>query len=361
MLRFVLIVAALTSVVTLGVLIDSRATIAPPTDERPAVGDRIFAPGVVEGVTENVELRPQLAGRVVEVLVHVGQRVAEGDVLLRLDDREHRQQVELAAAQLEMARSQLEQLENGAHTQERQQAAAEVRSRQARLKQAQLSWERIQRLRRESAVAQQQADDQLSLLETATAEYEAAEARFKLLDSPPRADEVRLARARIRAGEAELELAKINLDRCTLRAPSPAQILDLSAEVGELTGPTSTRPPITLADTSRLRVRAFIEEYDAPRVREGMSVSVAADGLPDRELAGKVVRLSPQMIRKQFLNDQPGERLDIKTREIWIDLLPPPDESPPDESAGGLVVGLRVDVILAVLSNAMNQAEGSVP
>ncbi len=343
MLRFVLIVAALTSVVALGVLIDSRATIAPPTGERPAVGDRIFAPGIVEGVTENVDLRPQLAGRILEVLVHVGQTVAQDDVLLRLDDREHRQQVELAAAQLEMARSQLEQLENGAHTQERQQAAAEVRSRLARLKQAQRSWERIERLRRESAVAQQQADDQQSMLETATAEYEAAQARFALLDSPPRADEVRLARARIRASEAELELAQINLDRCTLRAPTPAQVLDLSAEVGELTGPTSAKPPITIADTSSLRVRAFIEEYDAPRVRVGMKVQVAADGLPGRELEGKVVRLSPQMTRKQFTNDQPGERLDIKTREIWIDLTLPQNQSP----ASGLVVGLRVDVILA--------------
>jgi multidrug resistance efflux pump len=348
MLRIVLIVAALASVVTLGVVIDSRATIAPPTDEPAAVGERIFAPGIVEGVTESIELRPQVAGRIVEVLVHVGQTVAAGDPLVKLDDREDQQQVELAAAQLEMARSQLERLENGAHAQERQQAAAEVRSRLARLKQAQKSWERIERLRRESAVAQQQADDQQSLLEAATAEYEAAEARFKLLDSPPRADEVRLARARIRAGEAELELAKVQLDRCTLRAPTSAQILDVSAEVGELAGPTSTRPPITLADTSRLRVRAFVEEYDAPRVREGMIALITADGIAGDGLKGQVTRLSPQMTRKQFTNDQPGERLDVKTREVWIDL---------DVPAGGevdreLVVGLRVDVVLDAILEA---------
>lgn len=343
MLRFVLMIAALASVATLGVLIDSRATISPRSDEAPPPRDRIFAPGVVEGVTESVELRPQLAGRVVEVLVRVGETVAEGDVLLRLDDREYRAQVELAAAQVETARSQLAELENGAHAEERQQAAADVRSRLARLKQAQRSWERIDRLRRESAIAEQQADDQQFLVETMTGEYEAAKARLALLESPPRADEVRTARARIRAAEAELELAKVQLDRCTLRAPSPGQILDLNAKIGELTGPTDATPPITLADTSRLRVRAFVEEYDAPRVAENMPATITADGIAGEGLAGKVVRLSPQMTRKQFTNDQPGERLDVKTREVWIDL----DVSGIDAAAQGLVVGLRVDVVLA--------------
>ncbi|RIK80367.1 MAG: hypothetical protein DCC68_11080 [Planctomycetota bacterium] len=341
MLRFLLIAAALASVATLGVMIDSRATIAPPLDAQPEPRDRIFAPGVVEGATETVELRPQLAGRIVEVLVHIGQRVDKGDPLLKLDDREHREQVGLAAAQLEMARAQLAQLENGAHSQERQQAAAEVRRHQARLKQAQRSWERIERLRRESAVAQQQADDQQSEVETATAALEAAQARFALLDSPPRADEVRLARARIRAAEAELQLAEINLDRCTLRAPGPAQILDVNAQVGELTGPAAEKAPIALADTSRLRVRAFVEEYDAPRVQPGMKAKITADGLPNQEFTGQVAALSPQMSRKILTNDQPGERLDIKTREVWIDLSAP---TPPQTA--NLVVGLRVDVVI---------------
>lgn len=335
MFRFVLIAAALTSVAALGVVIDSRATISSPNDDRPAERDRIFAPGIVEGVTENVELRPQLAGRVVEVQVQVGQTVAKGDILLELDDREHRQQVELAAASLEMARSQLEQLENGAHKQERQQAAAEVRSRLSRLKQAQRSWERIERLRRESAIAQQQADDQQFQVETLTAEYEAAQAKFAQLDSPPRADEVRLARARIRAAEAELELAQINLDRCTLRAPTTAQILDLNTEVGELTGPAATKAPITLADTTRLRVRAFVEEFDAPRVVAGMKAEITADGIDGDPLSGTIATVSPQMTRKQLTTDLPGERVDMKTREVWIDLQRP---------SNAWVIGLAVDV-----------------
>jgi multidrug resistance efflux pump len=215
------------------------------------------------------------------------------------------------------------------------------------VKQAQRSWERIERLRKESAVAQQQADDAQSELESATAAFEASQARFALLDSPPRADEVRLAKARIRAAEAELQLAEINVDRCTLRAPSNAQILDLNTEVGELTGPEATKAPVTLADTSSLRVRAFIEEFDAPKVQPGMKAKVTADGLPDQTFEGVVASLSPQMTLKQLTTDHAGERLDIKTREVWIDLGPSVVHC---EYSPSLVVGLRVDVEIATLS-----------
>jgi hypothetical protein len=68
-----------------------------------------------------------------------------------------------------------------------------------------------------------------------------------------------------------------------------------------------------------------------------MSVTVLADGLPDRAFTGKVVRLSPRMSAKQIWNDDPAENFDTKTREIWIDL----------DQAEDLVVGLRVDVTIA--------------
>ena len=107
-------------------------------------------------------------------------------------------------------------------------------------------------------------------------------------------------------------------------------------EVGELTGPEATRPVIVMADTSRTRVRAFVEELDAPRVETDMAASVVADGLPGNEFKGRVVRVSPRMGPKRLWSDRPAERHDTKTREIWIEL----------EDADRLVMGLRVDVVI---------------
>jgi multidrug resistance efflux pump len=337
MWRVVLLVSAVASVAVMGVLLDVRSTTLAPATGPPEPRDRIFASGVVEGLTENIEMRPQLAGRVVAVLVKPGDVVEKETRLVKLDDRAFRQQVELAAAQLDMAAAQLERLQNGAHDEERRQAAAEAKAKIARLKQARRAWERIEQLRRESAVAQQQADDHQYQVETVTAEVEAAQARLAFLEAPPRLDEVRQARAKVKAAEAELELARINLDRCTLKAPSRARILDVEAKVGELTGPESKQPSITLADTSRLRIRAFVEELDAPKVQVGQPAKITADGLPTESFTGQVTHLSPKMTAKPFNTDAPGERLDTKTREVWITL---------DQAAAELVIGLRVDATL---------------
>ena len=128
----------------------------------------------------------------------------------------------------------------------------------------------------------------------------------------------------------------MQLDRTRIHAPCRGQIQDVDVEAGELTGPDSAQPAIVMVDTTRFQVRAFVEEIDAPRVEIGMAATVRADGLPDREFQGRVVRLSPRMGRKQLWSDHPAERYDTKTREIWIEL---------DESKS-LVVGLRVDVMI---------------
>jgi multidrug resistance efflux pump len=131
-----------------------------------------------------------------------------------------------------------------------------------------------------------------------------------------------------------MDLARVELDRTTLRATGPAQVLKINVEQGELSGPDAAEPAIVLADTRRYRVRAFVEELDAPRVALGMKAVVVADGLPDQQLVGRVSKLSPRMTAKQIWSDDPAERYDTKAREVWLDL----DTSSP------LVVGLRVDV-----------------
>jgi HlyD family secretion protein len=199
-----------------------------------------------------------------------------------------------------------------------------------------LTWKRISELREAKAVAQQEADDHRLTVAALAAEVEAAKAQVDLIEAPPREDEVHMDQARVEAAKARLELAKVQLERCKLRAPIRGQVLKIDANPGELTGPTAAQPIVVLADTSAYRVRAFVEEYDAPRLRVGMTAKVMADGLPGKEFPGKVVRYSPYMTRKELWSDQPSERYDTKTREVWIDL----------ENAEGLVVGLRVDVAI---------------
>lgn len=338
MLKFLFVIAAAALVAVLGFVIDaqSRAPAVHPRLDPKTLS--IYAPGRVEGANPETELRPQLAGRVVRVLVAEGDLVEEGQLLVELDDREYRHAVALAEADVELAEAQLERLLNGAHPQERSEAAALYRAKQAELQRARLAWQRLSELRQAQAISQQEADNQRTLVEAREAEVAAAKARLDHLEAAARPDEVRIAKARIDAARARCELAKVELDRSQLRAPTRGQILDVGVEPGELTGPDAAQPAVIMADTisGPLRVRAFVEELDAPRVRIGMTATVTADGLPGRQFRGRVVRLSPRMSPKQVRSDRPTERFDTKTREVWIEL----------ESGEDLVVGLPVDVVI---------------
>ena len=220
----------------------------------------------------------------------------------------------------------------------REEAHALHRAAKARLDQAVRTWNRIEQLRNQRAISQQEADDQKSQVDTLRAELEAAASRVKKIDGPARADEVRSATARVAAAQAQLGLAQIELAKTELRAPGRGCVLDVNIEPGEFTGPEATEPLVVLTDTSVVRVRAFVEELDAPRVKLGMPANVTADGIPNMTFTGRVVSISPGMADKSVEAGRPDELYDTKVREVLLEL----------DNANQLIIGLRVDVLFAV-------------
>jgi multidrug resistance efflux pump len=335
-MKFILTGMVVTAaIVGISVAVDIQSR---PSAERPpadAAARLICASGRIEGATPEVKLRPQLAGRVVKIAVKEGQFVKAGDLLLELDDADFVQDFAVAEAELHLAEAQLERLVHGAHAKQRAEAGALYQAKLAELERAKLTWKRVEELLRTATVTQQEADNQRTLVAGLTAEAEAAQAHLQWLDSPARHDEVQIETARVQQAKARWKLAQVQLDRTRLRSPLAGQVLKIGTELGELAGPVSPEPAVIVADTSRGYVRAFIEEMDAREVRVGMAATITAEGQHGQELHGRIVRLSPRMEDKTFRTDRPSEKLDTKTREVWIELNEQPS-----------VIGLRVDVVI---------------
>lgn len=337
MIRFFLFLAGVAAIAALGLVIDrqSRAPVERPP--RSAGPHKVFALGRIEGTTPEIPLRFEKEGRVVEVLVREGQIVEQGAVLVRLDDAEQAHGVALAQADLALAQAQLERVVNGAREQERIEARELYKAKVAAMEGIQLAWQRTEGLLKGNAISQQEADDLRTRLAGVSAEVGAARARVELLEAPPRQDDLAIAQAGVLAAKARLELANYELQRTRLCALRNGQVLNVDVEVGELTGPAAQQPVVVMADTSRFRVRAYVEELDALKLSLGMRARVTADAFGERQLEGVLVQLSPQMGRKQLWSQDPAERYDTKTREIWVDLEP---------NQGELLIGLPVDVII---------------
>jgi multidrug resistance efflux pump len=334
MLRFLAVGLGVALIVLLSFLLEAQSQTPVPPRVEADTPYRIFAPGRVEGITEEVELRPQIRGQIVALKVKEGDQVQAGDVLVQLDSKQYEHEIALAQAELGLALAERERIKNGARQFERDEALALYHSKYAELELARVANERLRKLRVQSAVSQQEADDQQSKVKSLEAQVAAARARAELLEAPAREDELLIADAKIEAAQSRVELAKVELSHTTLRASALGQVMKVNVEPGELTGPDAAEPTLVLVDTSRFRVRAFVEELDAPRVKHGMISTIVADGLADQSFTGRVTRLSPRMTAKQIWSDAPNERFDTKAREIWIDL----------DSGENLVVGLRVDV-----------------
>jgi HlyD family secretion protein len=158
-----------------------------------------------------------------------------------MDDEQQRYQLALAAADLRFAQAERERLVNGARQQERSEAESLWRAKQAELEGAERAWRRGQRLLQRNAIAQQQVDDQRTVVTALEAEVQAAQAHREKLAADARNDEMSMADARIEAAQARLELAKVQLERTALRAPLRGQVLQVNVDVGELVGPTAGR------------------------------------------------------------------------------------------------------------------------
>jgi multidrug resistance efflux pump len=137
-------------------------------------------------------------------------------------------------------------------------------------------------------------------------------------------------------------LAQAELARTRVLAPSDGTVLQRYAEPGEMAGPASARPALLFADLSRYRVRAFVDELDASQVRVGQRVSVTADGLPGKELTGRVASVLPRMGLRSPRSDSASEYSDVHYREVLIDLA----------SWDGLTLKLRVQTRIHTLDVA---------
>ena len=173
-------------------------------------------------------------------------------------------------------------------------------------------------------------------MKIAEAQWNRALARIAEAEAKVRSDELKIADAKIGLAATDVDLAKIMLAKTILLAPADGIVLRIDAEPGEMLGSESSRPAITFVDDSVIQVRAHVEELDALGLRIGQKSYVTADGLPNKRFAGKITWIAPSMHHKNVRHNKPGERVDVKVREVLIRIDDPKQ----------LVIGLPVEVFI---------------
>ncbi len=294
----------------------------------------VAAPGRVEPVSEEIVLSAELPGRLRSVPVEEGDSVTAGQVVALLAADDYQARVRAAEAAVESREAELRRVINGARGQERREAASAVEAAAARVAKARTEFERRRALYGTGDVGWIQVDSAQRELEVAEKLHDAAREHFRLVDDTAREEDRARAEAEVARSRADLSEARALLEKTSIRSPIRGTVLRKHLRTGESVAEST--PVITVADVSRLRVRADVDEVDVARVHIGQRAYVTAAAYRGQRFWGRVLRIGQVLGRKNFRTDEPSERVDTKILEVLIEL----DGQP------RLPAGLRVDAFL---------------
>lgn len=255
-------------------------TASAPVDQR-----LIFAAGVVEGLGEPLDVQFEVPGRIRRVLVQEGQKVRKDDVLAELEPELFELAVNMAEADLRMAQLQSQNLET------------------------------VQ----------------------ATGSDETGTVRQASLPRSTKATEQLMATSRVEHAELALQREQIQLQKAQVHSPMDGTVVECVVRPGEVVPQFGNSAAFRIVDRTKTRVRAWIEELDAMDVHPGLSAAVVASGSVDRKFRGTVISCAGYVQPKAERHLNPGERLDVRVREIVVEL----------KDGEELLLGLPVEVFIA--------------
>ena len=246
---------------------------------------------------QDVSLSMATTGIVAAVSVEVGDTVKSGEVLVRLDDTDARQN--LTKAELQVANAELnvqsaqDTLDSRTYwaPNQKQVAAAEadLANAKASLDQAQAAYDKVAWLPSVSA-------SQPSLnLEQATNSYNVAQANLDYLKS--NRPDVQSAAISLESAQLSLKEAQINqesaqtaLDKTVLKAPFAGIVTAVNVAVGE----AASGVVIEMVSTGKLEAVLDIDEIDIGSLAIGQSAIVTLTTWPDAQIEGQVTFIAPQ-------------------------------------------------------------------
>ncbi len=256
--------------------------------------------GEIEGT--NVDLSSRVGARIVALPVREGQRVAKGDLLVRLDCADPEAQLAEAEARLAAARAQAVAAGAQIHASTSSRVAAGATQEAARAQASALEAQRDAAERQAKRLAGLTADvpessiDQTRASATGLArQTEAAKAQASASGEQVRAAEVGVraataqadaATAQVRAAEATVVRMRILAGECEVRAPRDAEIATLPHEAGELVSPGAVLA--RLVDLSEVKATFYLPNAEVGAVKPGAPAIVVADAWPDERFEGSV-------------------------------------------------------------------------
>ncbi len=310
-----------------------------------AQGSSIFY-GTAEA--EQIDISAEISGKINEIRVQEGQRVAAGDLLATIETPENRIKLEQSELSVGSAENELARTEEGSREEEINIQKALVKQGEAALSQAEAGTKQVEALKGQAeqnlksaqeayalkknqyedikvlfdnAAATQQDlenaeysmnttayamesakhlfDSAKAQLESAKAQVEgaksqlaAAREKLALLVNGATERSINASKYGVEQAEKGLELAKLAIDKSKVLSAKDGIIETISFSEGEYVGVGS--PLMTITDQSDLWVKIYVPERVLPELKLGKPVVIKCDYLKGKDIRGEIIYISPE-------------------------------------------------------------------
>ena len=257
----------------------------------------------------STDVAPAVAGKIVEVNFDVGSFVQKGSVLVRLDDRDARIRLEQAKDQVEQQKkavnqaiAALRQAQVRLDVKDGQTfdiaTFSQVKSVTAQLTLAEKELARTQHLFDTGDVSKSTLDQRRSQRDALIGQLDEARSNaavaVKAINSAEAA--VASARSAVATTQTQVEQAQKAVTDTVIYSPMSGSISERVSDPGEYISPSAPNSKIaTIVRTSPLRLKIDVPEASIGKVALGQSITLQTSAYPDRNFAGTVARILPNL------------------------------------------------------------------
>ena len=195
---------------------------------------------------EKVSVRPEVHGKIAELPVDISDRVAKGELLFRLDDKDLKIEIDTRKKQIDSANLQLEQSKS--------------------------EYERSKKLFNDGLISEE---------------------AFQNIKTRYEVSQITRARA-----QNDFDLSQEKLSKTSILAPFDCTVLSRPVSIGQAVsgtgGQSSGTEVMEIADLNNLIILAHVNQADVSRMGKNQKVKIEIEAVADLVVDGIVERIAPQ-------------------------------------------------------------------
>ena len=320
---------------------------------------RVARQDLVSLVTASGEIRPKTytnvlgegIGKITDIVVKEGDHVKKGDVLLHLENIQPGADVQAQQASIEAVEAGMKAAASSYDA-----AVATQSQRQSDFEKAKLDWQRAQMSYKEQLISKQDYD-------SAKAAYDSSSAAA--LSAQAGVDQARAAREQARSNldqsRAVLRHTQDVLRKTTYTAPIDGIVSYIAVRVGENVVPgiqgTAGSSIMTISDMSVVTAEVKVDETDIVSVRNGETVDVNIDAIPNKTFKGHVSEVGELAILRTSgaasMTSSTANTQEARDFKVVITLDNPPDSLRPGLSTTAKIQTAQKQNVMSIPIQAL--------